>query len=100
MSASSTLISLPPLSSKLEDSYFRLSTTPDFIIHSHLANKPILIDTLPLPTLWLLRPHLLDILKYHVAVSIEGFHPREQLAVIPARDQDLGVRAGGSLKYG
>jgi hypothetical protein len=67
-------------------------------VHAHFTNEPILVNTLPLPALWLLCPHFLDILEHHVAVSIEGFHAREQLAVIPTRNQDLGVGSSGGLE--
>lgn len=78
--------------------FLGLSKTPSGIVHSHLADEPILIDTLSLSTLWLLRPHLLHIFQDHIAVSIEGLYPRQQLSVIPAGDQDLGVGAGGGLQ--
>ena len=51
--------------------------------HSHLAHKPILIHTLSFAALGFLRPHLFHILQYHVAMSIERFDSRQQLAVIP-----------------
>jgi hypothetical protein len=64
----------------------------------HLTDKPILIHRftprLPRP----LRPHLLDVLQHHVAVAVEGFDPGEQLAVVAAGNQDLGVGAGGGLE--
>lgn len=33
-------------------------------------------------------------------MSIEGLNAGEQLAIVPAGDQDLGVRAGGGLEDG
>lgn len=71
--------------------------------NSHLANKAILIHRpalLPPSQPRRLRPHLLHILQHHIAVSIEGLDARQQLAVVAARDQDLGVRAHGCLEDG
>ena len=59
--------------------------------HIHLADKPILIHSLALPTLGLFRPHLLHVLKDHVAVAVERLDARQELAVVPARNEDLGV---------
>ena len=52
--------------------------------NEHLANKPILINTPPLPTLGFLSPHLLDILQDHIAVTIKRFYACEQFAVVAA----------------
>lgn len=71
--------------------------------NSHLANKPVLVHR---PALLAgacprrLCPHLLDILQHHVAVAIESLDTREQLAVVAARDQNLGVRSHGRLEDG
>lgn len=43
-------------------------------------------------------PHLFRILQNHVAVTIEGFDSREELAVVSARDKHLGARADGGLE--
>lgn len=64
----------------------------------HLADEPVLVDTLALAALGLLRPHLLDVLEDHVAVAVEGLDARQQLAIVPARDQHLGVCARGGLE--
>lgn len=66
----------------------------------HLAHEAILVHTLPLAALGLFSPHLLDILQHHVTVSVKGLDAGQQLAVVPAGDQDLGVRAGGGLQKG
>ena len=52
--------------------------------HSHLADEPILVDTLALTTLGLLGPHLLDVLQHHVAVAVKGLDTGQELAVVPA----------------
>jgi len=49
----------------------------------HLADEPILVHTLSFAALGFFRPHLLHILQHHVAMSIECFDSRQQLAVIP-----------------
>lgn len=64
--------------------------------NSHLTDKAILIhrpSLLPTRQPRRLRPHLLHILKHHVAVAIESLDARQQLAVVAARDQHLRVRA-------
>lgn len=66
--------------------------------HVHLANEAILVHALALATLGLLSPHLLHVLQHHVAVSVKGLDTGQQLAVVAAGDQDLGVRAGGGLQ--
>ena len=38
-----------------------------------------------------LGPHLANVLQDHVAVPVEGFHAREDLAVVAAVDEDLRV---------
>ena len=65
--------------------------------HLHLADEAILVHALALAALGLLGPHLLHVLEDHVAVSVKGLDTGEELAVVTARDQDLGVRAGGGL---
>lgn len=73
------------------------------IPHSHLANKPILVQRsplLPARQSWRLRPHLLHILQHHIAMPIERLDAGEELAVVAARDQDLGVRAHSGLEDG
>lgn len=72
-------------------------------LHSHLANKPILIHRSSLLSSGksrYFRPHFLHILQHHVAMSVEGLDTCEQLAVVAAGNQDLGVRADGSLEDG
>ncbi len=59
--------------------------------HLHLADEPILVHTLSFTALGFFRPHLFHILQHHVAMSIERFDSRQQLPVIPTRDQDLGM---------
>jgi len=68
--------------------------------HVHLANEAILVHALALATLGLLGPHLLHVLEHHVAVSVKCLDTGQQLAVVAAGDQDLGVRAGGGLQQG
>ena len=67
----------------------------------HLADESVLVDRpalLPAGKLGRLGPHLLDILQDHVAVPVECLHPRQQLPVVPYRDQDLGVASDGGLE--
>lgn len=64
----------------------------------HLAHEAILVHTLAFVTLGLLGPHLLHVLENHVAVSVKGLDPSQELAVVAAGDQDLRVRAGGGLQ--
>lgn len=71
--------------------------------HSHLADKSILIHRPSLATVGQpggLSPHLLNILKNHVAVAVKGLDASEQLAVVADGDQDLDVGADGSLQDG
>lgn len=82
---------------------FRSTLSPQNIIHSHLTNKPILINRSPPLSARQLRrlgPHLLHILQHHVAVAVKSLDARQQLAVVAARDEDLGVRAHGGLEDG
>ena len=66
--------------------------------HVHLADEAVLVHALALGTLGLLGPHLLDVLENHVAVAIKSLDTRQQLAVVAARNQDLGVGARGGLQ--
>ena len=70
----------------------------DGTAHIHLAHEAILVHTLALVALGLLGPHILHVLQHHVAVSVKGLDTGQELAVVPARDQDLGVGAGGGLQ--
>lgn len=70
------------------------------IVDAHLAHETILVNPLPLIPLGLLRPHLLHVLQHHVAVTVKRLDPREELAVVPARDQNLGVGACCGLQEG
>lgn len=67
-------------------------------MHVHLADETVLVDALALGTLGLLGPHLLNILENHVAVSVKSLDTGQQLAVVSAGNQDLGVCAGGGLE--
>lgn len=67
-------------------------------LHVHLADETVLVHALALGALGLLGPHLLDILEDHVAVSVKGLDAGQQLAVVSAGNQDLGVCAGGGLQ--
>jgi hypothetical protein len=49
----------------------------------HFANEAVLVDSSP-ASLGFLRPHFLDVFEHHIAVAIEGFDPRKQLAIIAA----------------
>ena len=44
-------------------------------------------------------PHLLDPLQHHVAVPVEGLHSPQQLLVVPAVDEDLGVVLHGVREH-
>lgn len=66
----------------------------------HLAHKAVFVDTLPLAALGLLGPHLLHVLQHHVAVSVKSLDTGQELTVVTAGDQDLGVCAGGGLQEG
>lgn len=51
----------------------------------HLRDKPVAVDgpaSGPVCLPRVLCPHLLDVLKYHVAMPVKGLHAREQLVVI------------------
>lgn len=67
-------------------------------MHVHLADETVLVHALALGTLGLLGPHLLNILENHVAVSVKSLDTGQQLAVVSAGNQDLGVCAGGGLE--
>jgi hypothetical protein len=64
----------------------------------HLADESVLVHTLALVALGLLGPHLLYVLQHHVAVSVKSLDTGQQLPVITAGDQDLGVCAGSGLQ--
>lgn len=49
----------------------------------HFADEAVLVDSSS-ASLGFLRPHFLDVFEHHVAVAIEGFDSRKQLAVIAA----------------
>lgn len=69
--------------------------------NTHLADKPILIDGSSLLTTrysWDFCPHFLDILQHHIAMPVEGFDSRQELAVVATRDENLGVRTDSGLK--
>lgn len=74
----------------------RVAKTPHCDVH--LAHETILVHTLALAALGLLSPHLLHILQYHIAVSVKGLDTGQELAVVSARNQNLGVGAGGGLQ--
>lgn len=67
-------------------------------MHVHLADETVLVHALALGTLGLLGPHLLNILENHVAVSVKSLDTGQQLAVVSAGNQNLGVCAGGGLE--
>jgi hypothetical protein len=51
----------------------------------HLADEAILVDTSSLFSLAVpgkFRPHLLDVLEDHVAMSVKGLYTGEELAVV------------------
>lgn len=64
----------------------------------HLADETVLVHALALGTLGLLGPHLLNVLENHVTVSVKSLDTGQQLAVVSAGNQDLGVCAGGGLE--
>lgn len=67
----------------------------------HLADEPVLVHWAALLAIrqsWNFRPHLLDVLQNHVAVSVEGFDAREHFAVVAAGNQDLRMVAHGGLE--
>jgi hypothetical protein len=67
----------------------------------HLADETVLVDLasfLPICQSWGFCPHLLCVLKNHVAVTIECLDAGEQFAVVAARDQDLCARPDGGLE--
>lgn len=69
----------------------------------HLRNEAIFVDLpafLPVGQTRCLCPHLLDVLKHHVAVSVEGLDSRQQLLVVAAGYQDLCVVSHGGLEDG
>lgn len=62
----------------------------------HLTDKAILIHGPPLLSRRRprrLSPHLLHILKHHIAMPIKRLDARQQLPIIAARYQDLRVRS-------
>ena len=71
--------------------------------YAHLADEAVLVDTSTLLALAVsgeLSPHFLDVLKDHVAMSVECFYAGEEFAVVATRDDDLVVVADGSLEDG
>ena len=71
--------------------------------YAHLADEAVLVDTSALLALAVsgeFCPHLLDILKDHVAMSVECFYAGEEFAVVATRDDDLVVIADGGLENG
>jgi len=71
--------------------------------YAHLADEAVLVDTSTLLALAVsgeLSPHFLDVLKDHVAMSVECFYAGEEFAVVATRDDDLVVVADSGLKNG
>jgi hypothetical protein len=71
--------------------------------NTHLADEAVLVDTSALLSLAVsgkFCPHFLDILKDHVAMSVECFYAGEEFAVVATRDDDLVVVANGGLQDG
>lgn len=66
----------------------------------HLADEAILVHSLARATLGLLGPHLLHVLEDHVAVSVKGLDAGQELAIVSAGDQHLGVVAAGGRQEG
>jgi hypothetical protein len=71
----------------------------------HFVDVAVLVDRLgfllTLPGFRQLRPHLLDSFQNEVAVPVESLDPAEELLVVPAVDEDLGVvldRVGENLQ--
>lgn len=67
----------------------------------HLTNKAILVHGSSLLSSTRSRglsPHLLYILQHHIAMPVECLHASEQLSVVSARNQDLGVGSDGGLE--
>lgn len=61
----------------------------------HLGDVAVLVDwlglLLALAALGDLGPHLLHILQHHVAVPVEGLYAAQELLVVAAVDEHLGV---------
>lgn len=69
--------------------------------NAHFADETVLVHGTALLAVGETRrlgPHLLDVLKHHIAVAVEGFYARQQLAVVADGDQDLCVAAHGGLE--
>jgi len=64
----------------------------------HFADEAVLIDRLLILACWQLGPHLLDILKNHVAVAVKGLYTSEKLLIIAEGDEDLGMIADRLLE--
>ena len=62
-------------------------TTEQMEIHSNTSTHLLFA----LARLGQLGPHLLDVLEHHVAVAVEGLDARQQLLVVAAVDEHLGV---------
>ena len=60
----------------------------------HLGDVAVLVDwlgLLALAALGDLGPHLLHVLQHHVAVPVEGLRTAQQLLLVAAVDEHLGV---------
>lgn len=68
--------------------------------HIHLADEAILVNALALAALGLLGPHLLHVLENHVEVSVKSLDTGQELAVVTAGNQDLGVAAACGVEEG
>merc|ERR1719442_201106 len=66
-----------------------------------LADEAVLVDGLRLllASVRDLRPHLPDILQHHVGVAVECFDASEDLPVVPAIYQDLGIVLHALLQH-
>lgn len=67
----------------------------------HFTNEPVLVDWppfLPSRNSGSFRPHFLYIFQDHVAMSIKGLNPGEQLAIVTAGYEDLRMRSNSGLK--
>lgn len=88
---------LPPDSLTEQDKDDRVAA------QEHLADESVLVDfatQLSVRQSRCFRPHLFRVLENHVAVTIEGFYTGKQLAVVSARNEDLGACADGRLQDG
>lgn len=83
--------------------FLSIAAAQHILKYSHFTDESILIHRpafLPSAVPRCLRPHFLHILQHHITVPVKSFDTGQQLAVVAAGDEYLGVGSDGRLEDG